>query len=79
MATKFGLFVAEDHYSFLRYTGCLNFINDPLNRVLLLILVHVQLLSCLFFSLLASLRLKTMSLNIAQLFMKEMVKYILVS
>ena len=39
--------------SFLRYTGYLNFINGPINRVLLLILVHVQLLSCLFFWLLA--------------------------
>ena len=35
--------------SFLRYTGYLNFINGPINRVLLLILVHVQLLSCLLF------------------------------
>ena len=60
--------------SFLRYTGYLNFINDPISHVLLLILVHVQLLNCLFFLLLASLRLKTMSLNIAQQFMKEMVK-----
>ena len=60
--------------SFLRYTGYLNFIDDPKSRVLLLILVHVQLLSCLFIRLLASLRLKTMSLNIAQQFMKEMVK-----
>ena len=31
--------------SFLRYTGYLNFINGPINHVLLLILVHVQLLS----------------------------------
>ena len=60
--------------SFLRYTGYLNFINGPISRVLFLILVHVQLLSCLFFYLLASLQLKTMSLNIAQQFMKEMVK-----
>ena len=37
------------------------------------ILVHVQLLYCLFFWLLASLRLKTMSLDIAQQFMNEMV------
>ena len=59
--------------SFLRYTGYLNFINGPINRVLLLILVHVQILSCLFFWLLASLRLKTTSLDIAHLFMKEMV------
>ena len=35
--------------NFLRYTGYLNFINCPISRVLLLILVHVQLLSCLFF------------------------------
>ena len=35
--------------SFLRYTVYLNFINGPISRVLLLILVHVQLLSCLFF------------------------------
>ena len=60
--------------SFLRYTGYLNFINRNISRVLLLILVHVQLLSCPFFWLLASLRLRAMSLNIAQQFMKEMVK-----
>ena len=30
--------------SFLRYTGYLNFINGPISRILLLILVHVQLL-----------------------------------
>ena len=35
--------------SFQRYTGYLNFINGPINHVLLLILVHAQLLSCLFF------------------------------
>ena len=51
--------------SFQRYTGYINFINGPVSRALLLILVRVQLLSCLFFWLLASLRLKTMSLNIA--------------
>ena len=50
------------------------FLKKNINHVLLLILVHVQLLSCLFFWLLALLRLRTMSLNIAQLFMKEMVK-----
>ena len=60
--------------SFLRFTGYLNFIKGPISRVLLLILVHVQQLSCLFFQLLVSLRLQTMSLNIAQQFMKEMVK-----
>ena len=35
--------------SFLRYIGYHNFIKDPISRVLLLILVHVQQLSCLFF------------------------------
>ena len=74
MAAKFGLFVDEDHSKLLRYTGYLNFINGPISRVLLPILVHVQLLSYLLFWLLASLQLKTKSLNIAQLFMKEMVK-----
>ena len=47
MAAKFGLFVDEDHSKLP--TGYLNFINGLINRVLLLILVHVQLLSCLFF------------------------------
>ena len=49
MAAKFEMFVDEDHSKFLRYTGYLNFINDPISHVLLLILVHVQLLSSLFF------------------------------
>ena len=75
MAARFGLFVDKGHSKLHTFTGYLNFINGPTNRVLLLILVHVQLLSCLFFCLLASLRLKTMSLNIAQQFMKEMVKF----
>ena len=48
IATKFWLFVDEDHSSFLRYTGYLNFINGPISHVLLLIPVYVQLLSCLF-------------------------------
>ena len=56
--------------SFLHYIGYLKFINDPISRVLLLLLVHVQLLSCLYFCLLASLRLKSM----LQQFMKETVK-----
>ena len=58
--------------SFQRYTGYQNFINGRISHFLLLILVHLQLLSCLFF--LASLRFKTMSLNIAQQFIKGMVK-----
>ena len=34
---------------FRRYTGYLNFLGGPKSRVLLLVLVHVQLPSCLFF------------------------------
>ena len=74
MAAKFGLFVDEDHSKLPTLYWLPKFINGPINHVLLLILVHVQLLSFLFFSLLGSLRLKNMSLNIAQQFMKEMVK-----
>ena len=44
-----GCLLMRNIASFLRYTGYLNFINGPISRVLLLILVHVQLLSCLFF------------------------------
>ena len=43
------VFPDHTHLLFLCYTGYLNFINGPISRVLLLILVHVQLLSCLFF------------------------------
>ena len=46
---RLGCLLMRTIASFLRYTGYLNFINSPINRVLLLILVHVQLLSCLFF------------------------------
>ena len=74
MAAKFGLFVDEDHSNLPTITLA----TQTSLTALLLILVHVQLLSCLYFRLLASLRLKTMSLNIAQQFMKEMVKFILV-
>ena len=80
MAAKFGLFVDEDHRKLPTLYWLPKLQKRPLaiSRVLLLILVHVQLLSCLFFLLLASLQLKTMLLNIAQQFMKEMVKFILV-
>ena len=44
---RLGCLLMRTIASFLRYTGYLNFINGPLNHVLLLILVHVQLLSCL--------------------------------
>ena len=52
MASKFGLccLLMRTIASFLRYTGYLNFINSPINRILLLILVHVQLLSYLLFT-----------------------------
>ena len=73
MAAKFGLFVDEDH-SKLPTLYWLPKLHGPISLVFLLILVDVQLLSCLFFWFLASLQLKTMSLNIAQQFMKEMVK-----
>ena len=69
-----GCLLMRTKASFLRYTGYLNFINGPMSRVLLLILVHAQLLSCVFFRILVSLRLKTMPINIAQQSMKEMVK-----
>ena len=38
--------------SYLHYTGYINFINGDISHVLLLILVHVQLLNCLFFDIL---------------------------
>ena len=69
-----GLSVVCDFGISWSYLLTIFFINGPISRVLLLILVHVQPLSCLLFWLLALLRLKTMSLNIAQQFMKEMVK-----
>ena len=47
MAAKVGVFVAEIITSFLRYTGYLKFIKDPTSHVLLLILAHALLLSCL--------------------------------
>ena len=74
MAVKFGLFVDEEHSKLPTLYWLPKLHKRPYKSRLLLILVHVQLLSCLFFLLLASLRLKTMSLNIAQQFMKEMVK-----
>ena len=73
-----GCFLMWTIASSLRDNDYLNFIKGPISHVLLLILVHVQLPSCLFFLRLASLRSKTMSLNTAQQFMKRMVKIILV-
>ena len=54
-------------------TGYLNFINGPISHILLLILVHSQLTTELSILLTG---LKTMSLNIAQQFMKGIVKKI---
>ena len=49
MSAKFGLFVDEDHSKLHTLYWLPKFINGPINRVSLLILVHVQLLSCPFF------------------------------
>ena len=65
MAAKLGLFVDEDHSKQPKLYWLPKLHKRPYKSRLLLILVHVQL---------ASLRLKTMSLNIVQQFMKEMVK-----
>ena len=46
---SFGCLLMRTIASFLRYTGYLNFINGPISRDLLIILVDVQLLSCIFF------------------------------
>ena len=43
---------------FIRFSCYLNFIQDPVSHVLLLILVHALRLSCLYFSLPVSLRLQ---------------------
>ena len=75
IAISLGCLLMRTIAGFLRYTGYLHFIKGPISRVLLLNVVHVHLLSCLFFWLLASLRINTMSLNIAHQFMKEMVKF----
>ena len=75
MAAKFGEFVNEDHSKLPTIYWLPKLHKRPYkSRCFLLILVHVQLMSSLFFRLLASLRLKTMSLNIVQQFMKEKVK-----
>ena len=50
MSGKSGVLV--DEASSLHYTGYLRFINDSISQVLLLILAHVLLLSCLQFLLL---------------------------
>ena len=48
MAVKFGVFVDEDHSKLpTLYWLQKNFIKDPIGHVLLLILAHVLLLSCL--------------------------------
>ena len=48
MATRFGVLI-RTITSFLSFTGYQNFINDPVRHVLLLILVDVQLPSCLYY------------------------------
>ena len=49
MAVKFGLFVDEDHSKFPTLYWLPKLHKQPYKSRLLLILVHVQLLSCLFF------------------------------
>ena len=46
MAATFGVFVDEDHSKLPGYMYQ-NFIKDPISHVLLLILAHILLLSCL--------------------------------
>ena len=49
---QFVIVVFNDHTHllfFISYIGYLNLKNDPISHVLLLILVHVLLLSCLYF------------------------------
>ena len=75
MAAKFELFVDEDHSKLPTIYWLPKLHKRPYESRFMVILVHVLLLSCLFFTLLASLRLKTMSLNIAQQFRKGMVKF----
>ena len=49
IAAKSGLFVDEDHSKLHTLYWLPKLHKGPINRVLLLILVHVQQLSCLFF------------------------------
>ena len=71
---SWGCLLMRTKASFLCYSGYLNFIIGPISRVLLLILFHVQLTTELSILLTSCLTAKTMSLNIAQQLMKEIVK-----
>ena len=53
MAAKFGVFVDEDHSKLPTINWLPKLHYGHISLVLLLILVHVQILSCLFFLLLA--------------------------
>ena len=75
MAAKFGLFVDEGHSKLPTLYWLPKLHKRPYkSRFIANSSACTQLLSCLLFWLLASLRLKTMSLNIAQQFIKEMAK-----
>ena len=74
MTAKFGVFVDEDHSKLPILYWLPKLHKRPYKSRFIANSSYVQLLSCLLFLLFASLRLKTMSLNIAQQFMKEMVK-----
>ena len=75
MAAKFGLFVDEDH-SKLPTLYCLPKLHKRpyKSRFIAYSSACTTTESSIFFLLLASLRLKTMSLSIAQQLMKELVK-----
>ena len=74
-----GCLLMETIASFPCYTGYLNFINGPICRVLLLILVHLQLpIANLLIFCLTVIKNHVIKINIAQQFMKGMVKCILV-
>ena len=72
MAAKFGLFVDEDHSKLLTLYWFSKLHKRPYKSCFIANSSACTTI-CLFFWLLAPLRLKTMSLNIAQQFMKEMV------
>ena len=76
MAAMFEVFVDEDHIKLptLYWLPKLHKRPYKLRFIANSSSVHVQLPSCLLFRDLASLRLKTMSLNLAQQFIKGRVK-----
>ena len=74
MTAKFGLFVDEDHSKLPTLYWLPKLHKQPYKSRLIANSRACITTECLFFDLLALLRLKTMSLNIAQQFMKEIVE-----